>query len=92
MRRKVKVLTKRDKAHRRVARVHKAIELKRKVRGDKKKKAALHRRRLATFEENEVVDMPQPESAEGNASEMEMNLLSILGIGSQEEGGRKIDW
>lgn len=36
--------------------------------------------------------MPQPESAEGNASEMEMNLLSILGIGSQEEGGRKIDW
>lgn len=62
------------------------------MRGDKKKKAALHRRRLTTFEENEVVEMPQPESIESNASEMEMNLLSILGIGSQEEGGRKIDW
>lgn len=36
--------------------------------------------------------MPQPESIESNASEMEINLLSILGIGSQEEGGRKIDW
>jgi|688.fasta_scaffold409303_3 hypothetical protein len=70
VRRKVKVLTKRDKAHRRVARVHKAIELKRKVRGEKKKKAALHRRKLATFEENEVVEMPQPEFTQNNTSEM----------------------
>jgi hypothetical protein len=36
--------------------------------------------------------MPQPESIESNASELEVNLLSILGIRSQEEEKEKIDW
>lgn len=59
--RKVKVLSKREKAHKRVLRVHKAVERKRKERTAKKKKASLHRRRLAATEENELVEMAKPQ-------------------------------
>jgi hypothetical protein len=45
---KVRILTKREKAHRRVVRVHKAVERKRKERMVKKKKASSIRRKLAT--------------------------------------------
>ena len=50
IKRKIKVLTKRDKAHKRVMRVHKAVERKRKERTLKKKKASSHRRKLAATE------------------------------------------
>ena len=43
-------MTKRDKAHKRVARVHKAIEIKRKERVKKKKVAATHRKKLAAID------------------------------------------
>ena len=49
---KVKVLTKRDKVHRRTARVNKAVALKRKARTENKKKASLHRRKLAAVGDN----------------------------------------
>lgn len=73
--RKIKVLTKRDKAHKRVLRVHKAVERKRKERTAKKKKASLHRRRLAANDENEIVEMARPQEPEGNVSAAEMGLL-----------------
>ena len=79
--RKVKVLTKREKAHKRVLRVHKAVERKRKDRAVNKKKAALHRRRLAANDENEIVEMGKPQEEAGNVSASELGLLEILGFG-----------
>lgn len=87
--RKVKVLSKREKAHKRVLRVHKAVERKRKERTANKKKAALHRRRLAATEENEIVEMAKPQEQAGNVTQTELGLLEILGFGPEESHA---DW
>ncbi len=89
IKRKVKVLSKRDKLHKRVLRVHKAVERKKKERTAKKKQAALHRRRLAATEENEVVEMAKPQEQSGNVTSAEQGLLELLGFGGEESGA---DW
>lgn len=75
IKRKIKVLSKREKAHKRVLRVHKAVERKRKERALKKKKASLHRRRLTATEDNEVVEMAPPQEQTGSVTAAELGLL-----------------
>ncbi len=77
---KRRILTKREKAQRRVVRVHKAVERKRQERQQKKKKASSIRKRLAAAEENEIVEMADPQVHEGNPIDTEMDLMNILGL------------
>ena len=87
---KRRILTKREKAHKRVLRVHKAVERKRKERSINKKKASNIRRKLQASHENEVVEMAEPTEHLGTATDTEMGLLQILGLTGHE--GNHSDW